>query len=79
MTDDPDSRDVIDVTTTAQGHLNWVRDLIAARCPEVGNDEGYWSWEIRWRDGRKPVESNWTYTSERLARDEAEGAVLVLA
>jgi hypothetical protein len=24
---------------TAQGHLDWVRDLVAARCPEVSEDE----------------------------------------
>ena len=42
-------------------------------------DEGYWSWEIRWRDHREPMSSNWTYTSERLALDEALDAVLVLA
>jgi hypothetical protein len=30
MTADPDDRDVID-TTTARGHLDWARDLIAHR------------------------------------------------
>jgi hypothetical protein len=39
MTADPaDDRDVI-VITTAQGHLDWVRDLIAHRAPELGPAE----------------------------------------
>jgi hypothetical protein len=42
-------------------------------------DEGYWSWEIRRRDGREPMSSNWTYLVEQSARDEALDAVLVLA
>jgi hypothetical protein len=41
-------------------------------------DEGYWSWTIMLRDGRE-ITSNWTYTSEQVARDEALDAVLVLA
>jgi hypothetical protein len=43
------------------------------------SEDSYWSWEIGWRDGREPMSSNWTYTSERLALDEALDAVLVLA
>ena len=39
----------------------------------------YWSWEIRWRDSREPVSSNWTYVGEQSAIDEALDAVLVLA
>jgi hypothetical protein len=39
MTADPGDCDIIDVTTTAQGHLDWVCDLVAARCPEVSEDE----------------------------------------
>jgi hypothetical protein len=35
MDTDLDHRDVI-ATATAQGHLDWVRDLIAHRAPEIG-------------------------------------------
>ena len=42
-------------------------------------DDGYWSWEIRWQDGREPHSSNWTYVGEQIAIDEALDAVLVLA
>jgi hypothetical protein len=39
MTDNhDDDHDVIDVTT-AQGHLDWVRDLVAHREPEIEPDE----------------------------------------
>ena len=41
--------------------------------------DSYWSWEIRWRDGRPPMTSNWTYIGEKGALDEALDAVLVLA
>ena len=39
MTDDPTNCDVIDVTTTAQGHLDWVRHLIAHRAPGIDPSE----------------------------------------
>jgi hypothetical protein len=37
MTDDPGDRDIIDVNDNpAEQHLEWVRDLIAHRAPEIG-------------------------------------------
>ena len=42
-------------------------------------EQGYWTWTIRFRDGREPVKSKWTYTGERIALDEALDAVIVLA
>jgi hypothetical protein len=65
--------------TSRHGNRYIVIDEIGVVVVINRTDEGYWSWEIRWRDGRPSVESNWTYTSERLARDEALDAVIVLA
>ena len=42
-------------------------------------EQGYWTWTIRFRDGRQPIRSKWTYTGERITLDEALDAVLVLA
>jgi hypothetical protein len=42
-------------------------------------EQGCWSWVIRWRDGRSPVESNWIYVNEEGAFVSALDAVVALA
>ena len=48
----------------------------------IGRSEesaGYWSWKIRFSDGRRAVSSNWTYVREGLVCDAALDAVIALA
>jgi hypothetical protein len=59
-----------------KGNRYIVIDRIGVCVVITHSDEGYWSWEIRWRDGREPVSSNWTYVSEKGVLDEALDAVL---
>ena len=67
--------------TSKKGHAYIVIDECGACVVVKHNDErgGYWTWEIRWRDGRETNVSRWIYVNEEGAFVAALDAVLALA
>jgi hypothetical protein len=61
------------------GNAYIVIDDLGVYVVVITRDDGYFQWEMRWRDGRDPVRSRWIHVAEQTAIDEAWDAVLALA
>ena len=62
-----------------KGHRYLVIDQLAICVVIERTGEGYWTWEIRWQDGRHLTRSKWTFPQQGDTFDEALDAVIALA
>ena len=56
-----------------KGHRYLVIDQLVICVVIERTGEGYWTWEIRWQDGRHPTRSKWTFPQQGDTFDEALG------
>ena len=61
-----------------KGHRYLVIDPLDI-CVVILTEDDYWTWEIRWRDGRRPTRSRWICPRQKDTFDAALEAVIALA
>jgi hypothetical protein len=66
---DSERKHPVNAGAPIKGNRYIVIDRLGVCLVITRGDEGYWSWEISWRDGREPASSNWTYVGEKGAFD----------